>query len=86
MSKTCTNCPGATDHDTAHCPLVAGKYLEDEIHEYVTGRRPAINLAAEQAERRVGPGINDIRRCIFNGKNADGSVPIDVSTATIRLT
>lgn len=19
--KTCTNCPGATDHDTAHCPL-----------------------------------------------------------------
>lgn len=20
-SKSCTNCPGATDHDTAHCPL-----------------------------------------------------------------
>lgn len=23
MTKTCTNCPGATDHDTAHCPLRA---------------------------------------------------------------
>lgn len=21
MNKSCTNCPGATDHDTAHCPL-----------------------------------------------------------------
>lgn len=21
VNKSCTNCPGATDHDTAHCPL-----------------------------------------------------------------
>lgn len=20
-TRSCTNCPGATDHDTAHCPL-----------------------------------------------------------------
>lgn len=35
MSKTCTNCPGATDHDTAHCPLrVTVQINYASLHEY----------------------------------------------------
>ena len=34
--KTCTNCPGATDHDTAHCPLFLLRELDAftaELHD-----------------------------------------------------
>lgn len=33
MAKSCTNCPGATDHDTAHCPLRAINYGAKEERE-----------------------------------------------------
>lgn len=32
MSKTCTNCPGAVDHDTANCPFIRAQINHNDLH------------------------------------------------------
>src|SRR5574340_525055 len=58
MDRTCTNCPGATDHDTANCPLMTTGRAR---RENIVGMREKINAQAGHI-RHLEQRINFLKK------------------------
>ena len=75
-NKTCTNCPGATDHDTAHCPLFLLRGKHPEQAEGAQGEREKFDAWAKvkypTADRKdsLGAFARDLRKAALEGWKA----------------